>query len=285
MILRLTVALLVAAPVATSAQQQGDSGFSVRYEVSRDRFHYRFENPSSFSTTELVPHEFTQTYWGDTQWAAVRARYRLGRLRLETEVAATPQRSTRGDDFDTFFQPDGDVVGSGTTGNVSMRSWRVRQTSEIARVAGFAWRIGFAYRRDRSLFHPGEKIVTHTRPPSRDVSVTYDRETTFSETYESQLGVSRRWQVPHGWRVEIDVEMAPTTLARLTTILPDKYPGQEIVFSALVFTLSPTLTVSRGERWPVSLSLGFTRTFSYVSSRQFERNALAVGVGVGFAGR
>ena len=63
-------ALLLASPAR--AQQPERSGISFAYERTRDRFHYRFENPSSFDTPELVPHEFTQTYWGDNQWLVVR---------------------------------------------------------------------------------------------------------------------------------------------------------------------------------------------------------------------
>lgn len=90
---------------------------SVASEVTRDRFHYTFENPSSFDTAELVPHEFTQTYWADNVWLIVRARFNADNHLFETEFAATAQRSTRGDDYDTFFQPWGDVAISWTTGN------------------------------------------------------------------------------------------------------------------------------------------------------------------------
>ena len=47
---------------------------------------------------------------------------------FQSEFAVTRRRVTRGDDYDTFFQPTGDVVVAGTTGDVAMRSWRARQT-------------------------------------------------------------------------------------------------------------------------------------------------------------
>ena len=71
--LTLVMALLHSAPAL--AQQQDARGVSAGVETTRDRFHYRFENPSSFGTVELVPHEFTQTYWADNQWVALRARF------------------------------------------------------------------------------------------------------------------------------------------------------------------------------------------------------------------
>lgn len=278
----LLCAIGVAVQVSTAGAQQTQPGFTISYEVSRDRFHYRFENPSSFDTPALVPHDFKQEYWGDNQWVVVQARYLVGERLLETEFAATPQRTTRGDDFDTSYQPSGDVVVSGTTGNVSLRSWRVRQNIGLGDAAGLAWHVGYQYRRDRSLFHPGTKTVSHTQPASTVVSITYDRETTRSETHEVRVGARRTWGAPQGWRMGLAVDLAPTTNARATTVLPDKYPGRDILFNAIVFTVSPSVTVSHGERWPMSLSLGHTRTFSYVRSRQFERNAVSAMVRLGY---
>ena len=267
-----------AGPVAA---QEPPPVFSIRYELSRDRFSYRFENRSAFNTAELVPHEFTQTYWGDNQWLAVQARYLLGINMFESEVAATPQRTTRGDDFDTFFQPDGDVVIAGTTGNVSLRSLRFRESMVVWRGAGLHWRIGYQYRRDRSVFHAGQVKISHTNPPSVERSITNDREVTISENHEVRFGVSRSWNPTSGWLTKIDVDAAPAAQARLTTILPDKYPGREIVFTANTFSLNPVLTVTYGERLPLSFTFGYTQTFNYDRSRQFERNAVTVGVGIG----
>jgi len=267
---------------ASAVAQLAPSGVRLAYEASRDRFHYRFENASSFEGPELVPHEFTQTYVGDNQWLSLRASYRVGARPLQTEVAATPQRSTRGDDFDTFFQPSGDVVVSGTTGNVSMRSLRVRQRIGLGAAGGLVWHVAYQYRRDRMIFHPGAKTVNHTRPPSSETFTVYTRETTISETHDVRFGARRLWQVSSKWDVDWSLDIAPTTNARLTTRLPDKYPGRDIVFTAIAATINPTVTVTRRSRWPLSAVVGYTRTFSYGESRQFSRNALAAGVCVGW---
>ena len=253
---------------------------SAHYEATHDRFRYRFENPSSFDTTELVPHHFEQTYWGDNQWLSLNGSYRVGARTLHTEAAFTPQRTTRGDDFDTFAQPGGDIAVSGTTGNVSLRSFRFRQTISLGRAAGLTWQAGYQYRRDRSVFHDGTKIVTHTQPPSRVTSLETTRETTISNVHEIQFVAMRDWRPSARWRARVEVALAPTTNARLTTLLPDKYPGQEILFTAVVFTLAPRVTVSYGERWPVVLSVGGIRTFSYQDSQQFERTAASIGIGI-----
>lgn len=276
----LAIAALRSAPVA--AQQREPGGISVAVETTRDRFHYRFENPSSFGTVELVPHEFTQTYWGDNQWLVVRARFNAGAHLFESEIAATPQKTARGDDYDTFRQPSGDIVVAGTTGNVSMRSFRIRQTIGLGRKAGLDWNAGYRYRRDRSVFHPGVKTITHTQPSSVETSIIYTRETTMSENSELGFGAGRRWTIGR-WRMRLGADVAPATRATLTTLLPDKYPGQTIVFSALVFGVDPGFTITRGNRWPVRFSAGYSRTFSYVKSRQFERNAATVGIGFGWS--
>ena len=129
--LTLVMALLHSAPAL--AQQQDARGVSAGVETTRDRFHYRFENPSSFGTVELVPHEFTQTYWADNQWVALRARFGPSGRVFQSEIAVSRRRATRGDDYDTFFQATGDVVVTGTTGDVVMQSWRARQTIGLGR--------------------------------------------------------------------------------------------------------------------------------------------------------
>jgi hypothetical protein len=85
-------ALLLVLIAAPAFAQSEPTGISIAYERARDRVHYRFENPSSLGTEELIPHEFTQTYWGDNQWVVVRAAFKAGSRLLETEAGATPQR-------------------------------------------------------------------------------------------------------------------------------------------------------------------------------------------------
>jgi hypothetical protein len=270
-------------PLAARAQQAAPR-ITFSLETTRDRFRYRFENPSSFNTAELVPHEFTQTYWGDNTWFVIRGRFNIGVHPFESEFAATPQRSTRGDDYDTFFQPSGDVVVAGTTGQVSMRSFRIREIVGLGHRAGLDWNVGYGYRRDRSIFDPGLKTISHTEPSSLEASMIYTRETTISENIELQFGSGRSWAAGK-WRARLGADLAPVSRARLTTRLPDKYPGQDIVFSAIVMTLQPAFVLSYGDRWPISVTAGYTRTFSYVKSHQLERSPAAVGVGLGWSRR
>jgi len=281
--------LIIAAllDVALAAQEPERAGVSIALETTRDRWHYRFENPSSFGTAELVPHEFTQTYWGDNQWVVVRGQFNLsrkaqGRPRLfEAEIAATPPKTTRGDDYDTFFQPSGDVVVAGTTGHVSMQSWRANGMIGIGRAGGLDWGVGYEYRRDRSIFGPGNKTITHTQPASLESSVITTRETTVSQMYGLTLRATRRW-TGDSWSVALGVDAAPASRARLLTLLPDKYPGMDIVFSTLANEVRPSISVCLGRHHPISVTAAYTRSARYKRSAELERSAASVSVGLGW---
>lgn len=276
------VAITALSAVSAAAQAPAVApAITISYDIARDRFQYYFENPSTFDTPDLVPHNFTQTYRGDNHWGVLRARYRIAGSVMESEAAITPQRTTRGDDVDQFFQPGGDVAISGTSGKVDLRSWRVRHTVALGRKFGLEWRSAYQYRRDRSAFHARQtKTVSHTQPSST-VSFAIDgSETTISETHDFRVGFARQWDPGGGWRVEADFDVSPATIARLTTLLPLKYPGREIVFSAVVLTLNPALTITRSARWPVAVSLASTQTFSYDDARRFKRRAITASIGV-----
>lgn len=144
------------------------------------------------------------------------------------------------------------------------------------------WHAGYQYRRDRQEFHARQiKTVTHSLPTSSESFPIDGAATTISDVYEARFGVSRRWATASRWRVRARVDAAPTTLARLTTILPIKYPGREIVFSALVLTINPSLTIERGERWPIAFTISAARTMSYAESRRFDRRAVTAAIAVG----
>src|SRR5947208_1435931 len=110
---------------ASPAAQSSVVTISAGYELHRDRLRYEFENPSSFDTPFPVPHRFAQTYVADNQWFVCAARYPLFGDVMETEVGFAPGKATFASDFDTFSDPNGDVVVSGTDGAVSMHALRV----------------------------------------------------------------------------------------------------------------------------------------------------------------
>jgi len=260
---------------------QLDGGFERRL----DRFLYRFENPSTFSTPEMVEHFFQQRYEADNHWFVVRAGYRSSPTRRwSAEVGLTPQIATFGEDLDTFFNPGDNVIVAGTSGEVYMRSTRTAGWFERPRRSGLIERIGYSYRRDRSNFRtPERKIVTMSNPPSVQETITLDHETTISQVHQVWVGWTKRRALSPRWRISGDVDAAPGTFARLNTILPEKYPGQNIVFWASGFELAGRVTISRDGRWPIEASADLGRTFTYLPSARFIRNSLGMSIRVGFA--
>ena len=267
-----------AAPADSTPSGPG-SAVSVRYEVHRDRLRYRFENPSSFDTGFLVPHEFTQGYVADNQWFVVSARFPFRGDSLELEFGFTPEKTTSGDDFDTFFNPDGDVIVTGYETDVSMRSLRfaVWGYTELWRLQ---FRSGYTFRRDRAHFHPAtERLLTHSNPPSESRTLIDLQETTISQVHEFAFGVMKRASLGSAWTLVAGADASPITVARLTTILPLKYPGREILFQAPVLALTGRVDlVWRQWRWPVVFTLNHGRTWSYRSSGQFSRDTLQFAV-------
>jgi hypothetical protein len=285
----IVLAVIVSAALVRGAQGQTSrddpesppDGVQVRagYEVHRDHFRYTFENPSNIDTDFPVPHSFTQRYVADNQWIFGSARYSVRDDVMQTEFAITPERQTSGSDLDTFYDPNHDVVVSGTSGDVMLRSLRFAQWSE-GRLFGLPWRVGYVYRRDRSQFLPTDRIVTHSNPQSEARSQTYGHETTISNVHEIPIEVSRAWNVS-AWRFIPRAEVSPLILGRLTTQLPDKYPGQNIIFDAKSVGVGGGIQVVRRRGWPIELTLHYGQTWGYHAARQFRGDSLAAAVRVG----
>ena len=252
------------------------AGVSVRYEYTHDSFRYEFHNPSIFNTPETVPHFFVQKYSGNQHWAVVEAEYRLLNSLWQTTAGFTPSHTASGDDVDTFFQPDGNIIQSGTTGKVSIRSFRLNQRIEIWSAPQVALVGGIHFRRDRSEFHPGDAFITQTKPPSETRWITYDEETTISDLYSVSIA-AKRSQAWNRWQVAGSLEWSPLLVASLTTILPQKYPGREIVFQARAFALEPEFQV-RYSRFCLSARYTFARGYS--QDNNFRRDAWSLTFGI-----
>ena len=115
------------APTPPAAARSSSFEIAAAWVPRWDQYRYQFSNPSSFGTSQLVPHYFVQSYEGDNHWLSVRAQYTVVGQRWVTEAGFAPGIVTHGDDFDTFDQPSGDVVTVGTSGDVSLQSFSVRQ--------------------------------------------------------------------------------------------------------------------------------------------------------------
>jgi hypothetical protein len=253
---------------------------TVAYEWHRDRLRYSFDTPSSFDTAFLVPHSYTQTYRADNHWGVARARYELLDARFTSEFGVTAPVATRASDIDTFYNPDGDVITSGTDGPATMHSWRFAQRTH-GHVAGIPVRVGYALRRDYADFHPADIVVTHTRPPSTSRRFTTDQEFTTSTVQELTIDASHTFRPAAQWQLVGTLSGSPVVAARIATVLPQKYPGEVIRASAFAAAFAARLqaeAVSGTVRWVASVEWG--RATGYQASRSFDRDALELSVGV-----
>jgi hypothetical protein len=272
-------------PPATSNEavaQSTDAGPELLFgiEPRRDRFSYHFTNPSSFDTAALVPHFFEQRYVADNLWAEATLRY-FAQVRWETFVGVTPRRAASGDDYDTFFEPDGSVVVSGTTGGVLIRSFEVSQRAEVGRTGPIRLFAAYRFRLDRSDFELGHKTVTRNGGGLVEAMDVTTREMTSSQTHEILFAATASRDLGSEWHVSIGGELAPTTLGRLLVQLPDKYPGQDLVFIAKVLAASARLAVTRRGRWPIELSVEGAHTWHYRSSDWMSRDSVGARFAVG----
>ena len=261
--------------------QQPDAGNQIvaGIEVRRDRFQYHFDNPSSFDTPVPVPHFFEQRYVADNIWAIVTIRY-TARLRWETSLGATPQRTATADDYDTFFDPDGTVWVSGTTGGAAMRSFRISQTAEVARARGVRFVAGYRLRVDLADFQVGHKTETRNGVLVLATDVT-SPETTSSQLREVLAGVSTAVNLATDWRLSIDGELTPLSIGRLAVRLPEKY-ADAVVFSARVAGASARVTLAwHHVRWPVELTIDGGRTWSYQPDARLAYDQFGVSLMVG----
>lgn len=199
---------------------------------------------------------------------------------MQTEFAITPEHRTPGSDLDTFDDPNNDVVVSGTAGDVMLRSWRFTQWSE-GRLFGLPWRVGYAFRHDRSQFLPTDRVVTHSNPASEIRSATFGHETTISQVHEFPIEVSRPMRTSSAWQLIPRAQVSPLILARLITKLPDKYPGRDIIFDAKSIGVGGELQVVRRGAWPIEFSLHYGQTWGYSTAREFRRDSLAGSVTIG----
>ena len=262
-------------PPAAAPAPPWAARWSAGVEYQRDRFDYRFENPSSYDTAELVPHVFEQAYDADNFWFTGRLRFALDTRPFETEGGITVTSTGGGSDYDTFYQRDGNIVVYGTTAVTDVWSWRAAQYAGLGSWLGLRWRAAYSYRRDRAHFRPGDTTIVQTKPPSSAAVWNTDRETTISEVHEVRIGAERTLEPGSGWRVRATADVAPTTLARLTIILPDKYPDP-VVFIAKGLSVNAALHVTRRiGRWHAGAVVAYAQAWPYGQSSTYHRKAVS----------
>ena len=246
-----------------------------------EHFAYRFENPSSFDTAELVPHFFEQRYDVVPLWFQTTARYRFGTA-VSTSFGVSLRERTNGSDIDTFLQPSGDVVTSGSDGDVMLRSWTLSQGFALARKGAWSFDATLDYRRDSAEFPPDDRIVTHTLPPSVVRTFITDRETTVSQTFALTFVAEGERALSDRWHMAFAAGVQPLIRARLLVRLPDKYPGVDLVFNAISAGATGRWTVEhRARRFRAGITLGGAAAWGYRESSAYSLRSFSVAL---FAG-
>jgi hypothetical protein len=251
--------------------------FSAGVERRVEHVRYHFTDRSTFDTAALVPHFFEQAYDASNTWISVAADYRLAGAATRTEVAFTPRIPTPGSDLDTFFDPSGDVIVSGTDGLVSLGSLAVSERFGITTWRGWTIGVTVGYRRSRADFPPDFVLVTHTIPPSTTRTFTTDRETTISQVVESGVIGGAEWRLADAWRLSAWVDALPITRGLLTVSLPDKYPGTDMTAAASAFGVHGRLAIERPVRG-VTAGVGatFAGVWSYKPSSGYRTRSAGV---------
>ncbi len=282
----LTTAALLALTVADARAQSAApavreaAGVLIGVEARRDRIRYHFDNPSSADTAFPVPHFFEQTYDADHVWLVATARYSAG-VRMETTIGVAPTRTVLADDYDTFFDPGDVVIVSGTTGGASGGAFLVSQRADVARLGPVQVSLGYRLRWDRFDFHVGHKTVTRNGTLIAATDVT-SPERTDSQVHELPVGFRAAPRLGGLWRLSLSGEISPVTLARLSVQLPEKYPGQDLIFVAKLFASSARVGLVRaGARWPIEIAVQADRTWSYRSTDRLSRRAQSVALNAG----
>jgi hypothetical protein len=279
------LAALQAPPASRPPGRPADDrpGVSVRLETRAERFTFHVENPSNVEPGPLVPHFFEQVYDADNTWLIATAHYRLFGGGASTELGVTPRVTRAGSDVDTFFQPSGEVITSGTRGDVRLRSLAIHQKIEMTRWRGWVVGVTAGYRRSEMDFLPSDRIVTRSQPQTETREPVGGDETTWSHVLESGVTAAAPLDLGGPWRLHVDAAVLPLTRARLTISLPLKYPGELVRQDTFSFGARGRLAVERlGARVSAGAALTLGGAWGYRSTANYQQRQVGGDVFVRF---
>jgi len=281
--IRIRIALLLLASIVV-APGRAEPQVTFGATVAHDRATWHFDNPSNIDTAELVPHFFEQQYTLDNIWLGASAAYRAG-AEWRTSFAATPVTQATATDYDTFFDPGGVTWVAGTTGDARMHSLRIGQEVKFGAFGHLDISGGYRVRLDFADFLEGDKTITRNGELVSQSIVT-TREYTRAQTHEIFVTAAASTAETALWQLRVRGDLAPASVNRLAIELPDKYPGQTLIYRTTNLMTSGRLDVIRGTgRWPLVFTVLGERSWNYGDTQWVRRSSIGAGVSVGASWR
>jgi hypothetical protein len=157
---------------------------------------------------------------------------------------------------------------------------RIAERLTVATWGPIAAAFEYAYHRHRAEYHDGEGITTTTRPPSTTRRLVTTRETAVGQLHELKYAIEATTRTSRG-TATASLDVVPIGLARLGVELPDKYPGQLLVFYARVAAFEGRLgyAVER-TRWSWRAGIRAWRTVSWDPASRLDARGVALAVDV-----
>src|SRR5262249_43825692 len=167
---------------------------------------------------------------------------------------------------------------SGTTGGISIRSWRASQRAVVGGRGPLTLLTGYRVRVDRADWQLGHSTTTRNGVVVKAYD-TIDREHTDSQMHQILTALQVRPHAGRAWQAYADVEIAPVVASRLVVRLPDKYPGEDFAFLAKGGAATLAASLARGRRpVPFTVTAHVMRTWNYRATARLDRNAAGVRV-------
>ena len=142
---------------------------------------------------------------------------------------------------------------------------------------------GYRLQVDLADFLDGDRTDTRNGVlVSRRVVTT--REYTNAQSHEIFVRGSHTHDLSRNWQVRLIGDASPAAIHRLAIQLPDKYPGQTLVYRAVNLVTSGRAEVARtGTGWPIAVHVRVGREWQYRSSQRAGRSVASLGITAGRA--
>jgi hypothetical protein len=137
---------------------------------------------------------------------------------------------------------------------------------------------GYRLRIDAADFLEGDRtdrrngvLIARTTVTTRELTTAQLHEVFVAGTVTRDLGPS--------WQFRLTGELAPAAVSRLAIELPDKYPGQTLVYRTTTGFAGARIEIGQpNRRWPVTVAAAVGGSWSYHPRQWAKRRVAGLGV-------